>query len=66
MFVFVGGMIIPYVEFCPAQYIETALVPLMPYVLDALYQVSQVFFLQSTNVALLVESQQKLGCGQVC
>ncbi|VDN97950.1 unnamed protein product [Rodentolepis nana] len=32
------GMIIPYVEFCPAQYIGIALVPLMPYVLDALYQ----------------------------
>nr|CDS26750.1 exportin 5 [Hymenolepis microstoma] len=32
------GIIIPYVEFCPTQYIETALVPLMPYVLDTLYQ----------------------------
>ncbi|KAM7532561.1 hypothetical protein Aperf_G00000129333 [Anoplocephala perfoliata] len=32
------NMIIPYVEFCPTKHIENALVPLMPYVLDALFQ----------------------------
>ncbi|KAH9284849.1 Radial spoke head protein 6 -like protein A [Echinococcus granulosus] len=31
-------LIIPYVRFCPAEHIGTAIVPLMPYILDALFQ----------------------------
>ncbi|VDM18788.1 unnamed protein product [Hydatigera taeniaeformis] len=33
-----GHLIIPYVRLCPAEHINNALIPLMPYVLDALYQ----------------------------